>query len=138
MRSVFWRSAMDIPSYHAPQHKITSESLIMTKDLILVEWDVMLLHPSQPHKSWQKFREQLSNRLSMACAKKVHIVQFTETYLGFPFVGLLFTGFMLTAEGPKVLEYNVRFGDPETQAIIPLLTDDTDLAQVMLVILMIT
>lgn len=58
-----------------------------------------------------------------------------ETDLGFPFVGILFTGFMLTRDGPKVLEYNVRFGDPETQAIMPLLSGDTDLAQVMLVIL---
>jgi phosphoribosylamine--glycine ligase / phosphoribosylformylglycinamidine cyclo-ligase len=40
----------------------------------------------------------------------------------------------LTRNGPKVLEYNVRFGDPETQAIMPLLSDDTDLAQVMLVV----
>ncbi|KAG8905701.1 hypothetical protein FRB99_008415 [Tulasnella sp. 403] len=51
---------------------------------------------------------------------------------GFPFVGLLFTGFMLTASGPKVLEYNVRFGDPETEALMLLLTEDTDLAEVML------
>jgi phosphoribosylamine--glycine ligase/phosphoribosylformylglycinamidine cyclo-ligase len=51
---------------------------------------------------------------------------------GFPFVGMLFTGFMLTASGPKVLEYNVRFGDPETQALMLLLDDKTDLAEVML------
>ena len=51
---------------------------------------------------------------------------------GHPFVGMLFTGFILTPDGPKVLEYNVRFGDPETQALMLLLDDETDLAEVML------
>ncbi|EIW67578.1 hypothetical protein TREMEDRAFT_74449 [Tremella mesenterica DSM 1558] len=51
---------------------------------------------------------------------------------GHPFVGMLFTGFMLTPDGPKVLEYNVRFGDPETQALMLLLDDETDLADIMM------
>lgn len=51
---------------------------------------------------------------------------------GFPFVGVLFTGIIVTKDGPKVLEYNVRFGDPETQTVLPLLTKETDLAQVFL------
>ncbi|KAL6242693.1 Bifunctional purine biosynthetic protein ADE1 [Rhinocladiella similis] len=51
---------------------------------------------------------------------------------GMPFVGFLFTGLMITKNGPKVLEYNVRGGDPEIQTLLPLLSDDTDLAKVML------
>jgi phosphoribosylamine--glycine ligase len=48
---------------------------------------------------------------------------------GTPFHGVLYAGLMLTADGPKVLEFNVRFGDPETQAVLPRLR--SDLAEVL-------
>lgn len=57
----------------------------------------------------------------------------TSMHTGFPFVGMLFTGLMITENGPKVLEYNVRFGDPETEALVLLLDPETDLASILLV-----
>ena len=57
---------------------------------------------------------------------KIHVLLF----LGRPFVGLLFTGIMITPDGPKVLEYNVRCGDPETQTMLLLI--ESDLTEVIL------
>ncbi|RPJ63589.1 MAG: phosphoribosylamine--glycine ligase [Dehalococcoidia bacterium] len=51
---------------------------------------------------------------------------------GTPYKGVLYTGLIMTAKGPMVLEYNARFGDPETQAILPRLK--TDIVDIMLAV----
>jgi phosphoribosylamine--glycine ligase len=51
---------------------------------------------------------------------------------GIPFTGLLYAGLMVTADGPKVVEFNCRFGDPETQALLPLM--NSSLLELMLVV----
>lgn len=66
-------------------------------------------------------------------AEMVAILEKTVAALradGIVYRGVLYGGFILTAEGPKVLEYNARFGDPETQVLLPLLK--TDLVDVLL------
>ena len=58
---------------------------------------------------------------------KKHIYQATVDAMAAedrPFVGIIFFGLMLTAEGPKVLEYNARFGDPEAQVVLPRMKND--------------
>ena len=43
---------------------------------------------------------------------------------GTPFTGILYAGLILTREGPKVIEFNARFGDPEAQVVLPRITSD--------------
>jgi phosphoribosylamine--glycine ligase/phosphoribosylformylglycinamidine cyclo-ligase len=45
---------------------------------------------------------------------------------------MLFTGVMITKDGPKVLEYKARFGDPETQTLLPLISEKTDFAEILM------
>jgi phosphoribosylamine--glycine ligase len=64
-----------------------------------------------------------------------HIIEPTLAAMrddGHPFAGLLYAGLMLTRDGPKVVEFNCRFGDPETQALLPLL--DSSLLDVLLAV----
>ncbi|MDX6635353.1 MAG: phosphoribosylamine---glycine ligase [Solirubrobacterales bacterium] len=63
--------------------------------------------------------------------ERVHLpVVATMAARGVPFHGILYAGLMIGADGPKVLEFNARFGDPETQAVLPRLR--TDLARLFL------
>lgn len=71
--------------------------------------------------------EEIMRRISSECLEPTLRGMRKE---GHPFLGMLFTGFVLTSSGPKVLEYNVRFGDPETEALV--LLSSGDLAEIML------
>jgi phosphoribosylamine--glycine ligase len=68
-------------------------------------------------------------RITSDLRKRIHDSIIMATLRGMeeeaePFSGVLYAGLMMTAKGPMVLEYNVRFGDPETQVLLPLITSD--------------
>jgi len=65
--------------------------------------------------------EALANRVMRTIVDPVLTGMRNE---GNPFAGILYCGLMLTADGPKVIEFNVRFGDPEAQVVLPLLPVD--------------
>ncbi|HDZ86643.1 MAG TPA: phosphoribosylamine--glycine ligase [Actinobacteria bacterium] len=71
-------------------------------------------------------KEMLHNIISTVVEPTVYAL----SSRGLIYQGVLYTGIMLTEQGPKVLEYNARFGDPETQVILPRM--ETDLLEVML------
>lgn len=65
--------------------------------------------------------EGQANRVAQACM--LPILQVLAAH-GTPFRGALYAGLIVTADGPKVLEFNARFGDPETQVLMPLIEGD--------------
>lgn len=72
---------------------------------------------------------QIPETLSHQIQNKILAPTMTELQKqNIPFRGVLFLGLMITAEGPKVLEFNTRFGDPEAQVILPLLDGDWGVA----------
>lgn len=105
---------------------------------------VLPLQPAQDYKRAYDNGEGL-NTGGMGCYSPVPVVppemydRCLETIIkptiramkeeGRPYTGVLYTGIMLTRDGPKVIEFNARFGDPETQAVLPLL--ETDLVEIM-------
>jgi len=100
---------------------------------------VLPMTPVQDHK--RAYDNDLGpNTGGMGCYSPVPVVspelynQVLETIIkptiqamkseGRPYTGVLYTGIILTSDGPKVIEYNARFGDPETQAALPLMETD--------------
>ncbi|GMF38291.1 unnamed protein product [Phytophthora fragariaefolia] len=66
----------------------------------------------------------LTSELERECVDIVERVIAAMKKEGMPYVGVLYPGFMLTPTGPKIVEFNCRFGDPETQVVLPLLHSD--------------
>ena len=93
--------------------RIISGPMMATRDPIQVAWELMR-RCLTCHKAW--WTSQLRRII-----KPVLKGMIAE---GRPYLGVLYAGLILTADGPKVIEFNSRFGDPETQIILPRLTSD--------------
>ncbi|MFH1754622.1 MAG: phosphoribosylamine--glycine ligase [Candidatus Latescibacterota bacterium] len=134
---------MTAKKFGASGNEIVIERCLIGEEVsihaICSEEKALLLPPSQDHKQIYEGDQGPNTGGMGAYAPVPHLsreleAQIRQTIIeptlrgmmaeGTPFKGLLYAGLMLTDEGPKVLEYNVRFGDPETQVLIPLIKDD--------------
>ncbi len=70
-----------------------------------------------PVKSAEKYRDEVNRKIFAPTLKAMREE-------GCPYKGVLYAGLMITDEGPKVVEFNCRFGDPETEVVLPLLKTD--------------
>lgn len=101
--------------------------------------DAVLLEPAQDYKrlldgdegpntggmgSYSPVDDLPDGLVTTAMARIFYPVLDQMTEMGSPFTGFLYAGMALTSDGPKVLEFNVRLGDPETQAILPRMISD--------------
>ncbi|KAK2004317.1 phosphoribosylamine-glycine ligase [Colletotrichum falcatum] len=133
-----------VPETPEQAEKALEEIMLSSKfgkagETVIVEDSILTLPPGQDHKRAHDGDKGLNTGgmgvytpvLSVSVAEMAEI---EETIIrptvrgleleGRPFNGMLFTGIMMAASGPKVLEYNARFGDPETQSMILLLPDE--------------
>jgi phosphoribosylamine--glycine ligase len=136
-------SLMEKKKFGEAGDTVVIEELLVGEEvsvLVLVSGDKILpFLPSQDHKRAYDNDEGLNTGGMGAYAptpflKKNEIPEVKEKVFkptikelqkrGIEYKGVLYGGLIMTKEGPKVLEFNVRFGDPETQVILPLLEDD--------------
>ena len=131
---------------HGPGDVVVEEHLVGEELSLLALCDGVRAHPLAPARDFKRIRDgdEGPNTGGMgayspvpeagdpaALAALVHQPVVDElARRGTPFHGVLYAGLMLTADGPRVIEYNVRFGDPETQAVLPRL--ESDLAPLLL------
>lgn len=126
---------------------IIEERLSGQEASLMAITDGETVYPMTPAQDYKRAydNDQGKNTGGMGCYSPVPVVtpelydQVLETIIkptiramkaeGRPYTGVLYTGIMLTEDGPKVIEFNARFGDPETQVVLPLL--QTDLVEII-------
>ena len=97
----------------APARRTSNGSASATRDRTRAAWGRTRPCPGSGEPEVEELLETVHRPVLAELAKR-----------GSPFSGLLYAGLMLTEDGPRVLEFNCRFGDPETQSILPRVEGD--------------